>query len=589
MGLKMGDLDNLSNNLQESEFRTQGEAYFDREFSDLLKELDCNQVEFFNLKSTVVNKYVEMRKSGFSEYISLSELENLSTNTKVNEINEIKKEYTKKIIEKIDKVMRASVKESLKYEINKFEKIYGTEWMFIVSNEPETVNALLKILEDGIKKEKCLEMLKETTSEYKKEYYKLISDSIKVSKKNAESYFHVMMEVLRINKNVNYSSEEIKKPKGFFSKPIDQKIEFLSSVVERLNRIKHLESLSIDKSISASERDVLQNFYIEQKKSLSEFLISSRKDGSYVDTQDENLYETNSNESINHIDLGYDKSFFYNTLHKKTTSTEKEDPDNKATENFLWWVMQIFKKNFKVLSQPFHELAVGLKKLYRSPASKGEKIFRIGFVLFVFIGLFTTLIDFSFFSPTESIFYQDQLLKIPVVLAFYWASAKVSSEIFNWTGALYRAYERYAYGIEGHVEYILSEKAKAYFREIELEEMRNYFVKEISASQRRLRKIKDKESEAFNVELNVMKQLGIAWQIIQSGGIAKDRIKTVKAVQLCLREIYKIRSNAYKNQFWQYDDGNTYNLLGVFMQNVRHAETSEVTQTNKDLKSKPQE
>jgi hypothetical protein len=171
-------------------------------------------------------------------------------------------------------------------------------------------------------------------------------------------------------------------------------------------------------------------------------------------------------------------------------------------------------------------------------------------------------------------------------LAFYWASAKVSSETFNWTGVWYRAYERWKYGIEGHVEYILTEKAKAYFREIELEEMKKYFVREISTSQRRVNKIKNRESEEFNIELNVIKQLGIAWKIIQSGGIEQNRVKTVKAVQLCLREIYKIRSNAYHNQFWRYDDGNAYNVLGVFMQNVKHAEAIDVTQKNQDAKPK---
>lgn len=587
----MGDLDNLSNNLQESEFRNQGEEYFNREFLGLLKELDCNQVEIFNVKAIVVNKYVEMRRSGFSEYINLSELENLSTNTKVNEINEIKKEYIKKIIDRIEKKIQASVKETLKYEVDKLEKIYGPEWMFIVSHEPEIVYSLLKILEDGIKKEKCIEMMNNSSSEYKNEYYKLISDSIKISRKNAESYFHVLMEMLRINKDVNYESGNLKNTRGFFSKNVDDKIEFISSVVERLNRIKHLELLSLDKSISVSERDIVKNFYIEQKKSLSDFLISSKN------SEDSPFFKEDVLSDLPKVGTGAAMDFEYpmnplsdlpNLPIKNQESNEIKSLQGGKLGRYLWWFMMKVKNNFKILSQPFHELAVGVKELYFSPSSRGEKWFRIGVVFVAFIGFFISLISFVFFSPTESLFYEDPILKVPVVLAFYWASAKLSSEIFDWTGDLYRAYERWTYGIEGHVEYILTEKAKAYFREIELQEMRNYFVKEISTSQRRLHKIKDKESEAFNIELNVIKQLCLAWRIIQNGGIEQDRIKTVKAVQLCLREIYKIRSNAYHNQFWRYDDGNAYNTLGVFMQNVRHAEAADLSQSTKDLKSKPQ-
>lgn len=181
----MGD---LSQN-QETEFKNQAEEYFRREFYDLLKELDCGEEEILSVKATVVGKYIEMRKSGFSEYISLSELENLSTNTKVNEINEIKKEYIKKITDKIEKDMQVSVRSILKKEVDKFERIYGPEWMYIASNESGLIYCLLKTLEDGIKKEKCMELINNSGAEYKNEYYKLISDNIKISKKMQKAIF----------------------------------------------------------------------------------------------------------------------------------------------------------------------------------------------------------------------------------------------------------------------------------------------------------------------------------------------------------------------------------------------------------------
>jgi hypothetical protein len=288
------------------------------------------------------------------------------------------------------------------------------------------------------------------------------------------------------------------------------------------------------------------------------------------------------------FDFDYSKNFSSKLLDASKQSNDRESLHTVQPAKIftLRWIGVEIKKSLQILSQPFHEIAVGVKELYRSNASKDEKISRIGFVFTVFIGLFTILIDFVFFSPHESLFYEDPILKVPVVLAFYWASAKISSEIFDWTGVWYRAYERWRYGIEGHVEYILTEKAKGYFRELELEEMKNYFVREISTYQIRLNKIKDKESEEANIERNVIKQLGIAWRIIQSGGIEQDRYKTVRAIQLCLREIYKIRSNTYHNQFWRYDDGNAYNVLGVFMQNMKHAEAIDVAQKNKDPKSK---
>jgi hypothetical protein len=575
----MANIDSLSNNLQESEIRNQGEEYFNREFQDLLKELDCNQVEVFNVKSAVIEKYMEMRRSGFSEYINLSELENLSTNTKIIEINEIKKEYIKKIIKKIEKNIDSSVKESLNYEVNRFEKIYGPEWMYIVSNESELIYYLLQILENGIKKEKCLEMINDSSAKYKNEYYKLISDPIKISKKNAESYFHVLMEILKINKNTGHNEVELRNTKGFFSRSLDEKMRFISSVIEKLNRIRHLELLSQDKTISLSERDIIKNFYMEQKKVLSDFLILSSQIGEYHTNGQSNTEEVT-------LDLGYSTVSFLDPSNKIQKDDTVIEVNSNDSNKIVWRVILKFKKNIKVLSQPFHELAVGVKELYCSPSSKGEKWFRIGMVLTVFVGLFASLIAFVFFSAKESLFYEDPILKVPVVLAFYWASAKVSSEIFNWTDAWYRAYERWIYGIEGHVEYILTEKAKSYFREIELQEMRNYFVKEISTYQRRLNKIKDKESDAFNIESNVIKQLGVAWQIIQSGGIGRDRVKTVKAIQFCLREIYKIRSSAYRNQFWRYDDGNAYNVLGVFMQNLRHAETEDSAKIDQNTKFK---
>lgn len=556
-------------NLQESEFKKQGEEYFNREFYDLLKELNCDEKEIANVKSIVIKKYIEMRQLGFSEYINLSELENLTTNTKISEINEIKKGYVKKVIKNIEKKIQDAVKELMKFKIEKFEKIYGSEWMYITSNEPDLVYSLMKILENGIKKEKCLEMINDAGSEYKNKYYKLISDSIKISSKDAESYFHVLMEILRINKLAERFESNLKDSENFFSKTLREKLGFLENVVERLNRVKHLDSLIKNKSIGPSELSIVKEFCIEQKKSLSDFLISSK-----------NLKEVNFvHEDIPSATDALDSTYLpIDLLSVKTDSNVDENKDSsvKKTGKFLDYIFNQCKKNIKILSFPFYELSEEVKNLYYSRSSKGEKWFRIGVVFTIFMGLFSGLISFVFFSPTESLFYEDPILKVPVVLAFYWASAKVSSEIFHLTGSLYRAYERWRYGVEGHVEYILTEKAKSYFREMELQEIRNYFIREIGTYQRRLNKIKDKKSEEFNLELNVIKQLNLAWGIIQNGGIEQDRVKTVKAVQLCLKEIYKIRSSAYHNQFWQYDDGNSYNVLGVFMQNVKHAESMDL-------------
>ncbi|MEY3182073.1 MAG: hypothetical protein RLZ35_58 [Pseudomonadota bacterium] len=541
---------------QEETFKRQGEDYFRREFYDLLQDVGTNEEETLRVKNTVISKYVEMRKLGFSEYINLSELENLSTNTKINEINDIKKEYTKKMIDKIEEKMKHVVNRELKKQIDMFEKIYGSEWMYIISNESRLIYCLIKTLEDGIKKEKCLEMINDSNAGYKNEYYKEIADSINLSKKNAETYFHVLMEILRINKNISHVANGLVNAKGFFSKSFDEKMSFLSSIVEKVNRIKHLELMSKNESLSFSERDLVKKFYLEQKKLLSQFLVSSKnvEESSFFLEESLPLFNTESDK-------------------KESESVKNLTVENKA---FFAGMISSMIKNIKILSMPFHELSFNVKQLYFSQSSEGEKWFRLSVVATVFLGLFLGLIAFVFFSPQDSLFYEQHVAKVPVVLAFYWAAAKLSNHVFDLTGSMYRAYERWKYGVEGHVDYILTEDAKSYFREIELVEMRNYFVQEIGASQRRLNKIKNKNAEAFKIEENVIKQLGLAWKIIQSGGIERDRLKTVKAVQLCLKEIYKIRSNAYQNQFWRYDDSNAYNVLGVFMQNLSHAEKMDV-------------